>query len=470
MENINQSETSINLTMKGQGLLTDKYKVLRRLGKGGYAKVYEIQDKTTGEIFACKHLSKLNIENLEKFQREINILQQIDHPNIIKLFEIYETSHSLYLVMEECKGGELFDKIIEHINQKQMYSEADAAQILLQIMSAIEYCHNHGIVHRDLKPENLLYLNKGDEKNNPLKIIDFGLSRVVEREKKLKSKVGTAYYVAPEILFGVYNEKCDIWSAGVILYILLSGDPPFNGPSDNIIYAKIEKMIFDFPEKKWQNISNDAKDLLCHMLCPENQRYTASEVLAHRWFKNAQNICNKNYQLNISFLKEYKENSLVKKIILLLIASRLNENEIKDLNVLFKEFDKDKDGQISYDELKAGLLKLNSKEITEKDINDTFQALDVNKTGKIGYTEFIAATLNKNLYLQEEKLYEAFSVFDTNHTGKIKKEQILNVLKQDNSGNMIVNDLIEKTNNTEDDEIDYKQFLQIMGYNTSHYK
>ena len=125
MENINQSETSINLTMKGQGLLTDKYKVLRRLGKGGYAKVYEIQDKTTGEIFACKHLSKLNIENLEKFQREINILQQIDHPNIIKLFEIYETSHSLYLVMEECKGGELFDKIIEHINQKQMYSEAD---------------------------------------------------------------------------------------------------------------------------------------------------------------------------------------------------------------------------------------------------------------------------------------------------------------------------------------------------------
>ena len=171
--------------------------------------------------------------------------------------------------------------------------------------------------------------------------------------------------------------------------------------------------------------------------------------------------------VNISFLKEYKENSLVKKIILLLIASRLNENEIKDLNVLFKEFDKDKDGQISYDELKAGLLKLNSKEITEKDINDTFQALDINKNGKIGYTEFIAATLNKNLYLQEEKLYEAFSVFDVNHTGKIKKEQILNVLRQDSSGNMIVNDLIEKTNNTEDDEIDYKQFLSIMGYKTS---
>ena len=215
---------------KSSGLFLDNYDVIKQLGKGGYGKVYEVKNKKSGEIRACKHLSKLSIKNLEKFEREINILIKTDHPNIIKLYEVFESQRSLYLVMEECKGGEIFDRIIEHIQNKQMYSEKDAAEMFQQVMSSIEYCHNNGICHRDLKPENLLYLNKGPEKNNPIKVIDFGLSQVISQDKKLTTKVGTAYYVAPEILQGDYTEKCDIWSAGVILYIFLSGDPPFNGP------------------------------------------------------------------------------------------------------------------------------------------------------------------------------------------------------------------------------------------------
>ena len=227
---------------KSEGLLLDNYNVIKKLGKGGYGKVYEVKNKKTKEIRACKQLSKLNINNLEKFEREINVLINSDHPNIIKIYEIYESDHSLYIVMEECKGGEVFDRIMERIQCQTMYSENDAAKILLQVMSAVEYCHNNGICHRDLKPENLLYLNPGGEKDNPIKVIDFGLSQIISREKNLKSQVGTAYYAAPEVIKGNYTEKCDIWSAGIILYILLSGEPPFNGSNDTEIYSRISKM------------------------------------------------------------------------------------------------------------------------------------------------------------------------------------------------------------------------------------
>ena len=202
-----------NFVGQVSGSLLDYYDVVKQLGKGGYGKVYEVKNKKTGEIRACKHLSKLNIKNLEKFRREIEILKKMDHPNIIKLFEVFESDRSIYLIMEECKGGEIFDKIIEHIQNKKMYSEKDAADIIQQVMSCIRYCHNHNICHRDLKPENILYLYNGSVNDNRIKIIDFGLS---QEKDKLVSKVGTAYYVSPEILKGKYTELCDIWSAGVI--------------------------------------------------------------------------------------------------------------------------------------------------------------------------------------------------------------------------------------------------------------
>jgi len=237
--------------------------------------------------------------------------------------------------MEECKGGEIFDRIIDHIQSKKMYSEKDASIIFQQVMSAIEYCHNNGICHRDLKPENLLYLNQGPEQDNPIKVIDFGLSQMISTDKKLKTKVGTAYYVAPEILKGDYTEKCDVWSAGVILYIFLSGDPPFNGPSDSEIYNKIAQMKYTFPEKKWKDISNEAKDLIQHMMAPENERYTARQVLDHPWFKNAKTTPLSSLNFDPAFFVDYVKGCELKKISLLFIASRLDENEINNLKKYF---------------------------------------------------------------------------------------------------------------------------------------
>ena len=444
--------------------LKDNYECVKQLGKGGYGKVYQVKNKNTGDLYACKKLSKLNINNLVKFQREIDILIKTDHPNIIKLYEVFESTNSLYLIMEECYGGELFDRILKHIENHEMYSEKQAAEIIKQLMSAIEYCHNKGIVHRDIKPENLLYLKKGDETNNPLKIIDFGLSQTLNTKKILSSKVGTAYYVSPEILAGKYTEKCDIWSAGVILYVLLSGEPPFNGPSDSVIYSKIKKMKFTFPSNRWKNISEEAKDLLSKMLSPEKERYTASQVLAHPWFKIVKELKLEKLNFSSNFFKEYKESNQLKKIILLFIASRLQDNEIDDLKDIFKAFDKNNDGQICYKEFEEGLMKLQSKQIKPDEIHSYFNIIDTDKNGKIDYTEFLAATMEKKRFLKEERLYDAFSMLDKDHNGKITKEGLMSVLKLEPENDKYVAELIKNADKNGDGVIDYKEFLDFMGF------
>ena len=445
---------------KAGGKLLESYDVIRQLGKGGFGKVYEVRHKKTGEIRACKHLSKLNIKNLEKFKNEIELLRKMDHPNIIKLYEIFESDRSLYLIMEECKGGEVFSKIIERINAKLMYSEKDAANIIKQVISCINYCHNKNICHRDLKPENLLYLKDGPEKDNIIKVIDFGLS---QNNNKLKSKVGTAYYVSPEVLRGNYTEKCDIWSVGVILYLLLTGEPPFNGQNDQIIYSKILKFDLKFPEQKWKYISREVKDLLQnHMLVPENRRYTAKQVLEHIWFKNAPDTPLNQLGFNIHFFIDYIQASNFKKMSLMFIASRLDENEINNLKNFFTSFDKNKDGQISYEELRLGLLQLKSNKISERDIYFLFQALDVDKSGKIDYTEFIAATLQRSNYLRNDRLLEAFLNFDKDKNGKITKDELLIALKGEKSQEKLIGKFISDVDKNHDGKIDYNEFLNLM--------
>jgi calcium-dependent protein kinase len=454
-----------NFVGKKQGLLTDYYEVIRKLGKGSYGKVYEVKNKTTGEIRACKQLSKSNLSNLKKFEKEIELLIKTDHPNIIKLYEVYETKKKLYLIMEKCNGGELFDKIISRISSGQMYSEKTAAYLILQIMSAVDYCHKNGICHRDLKPENILFLNKGNEENNPIKVIDFGLSQIIgEKKEKLKSKVGTAYYVPPEILIGEYSQKCDVWSVGIIICILLTGEPPFNGKNDLEIYNKIKNFEYYFSEK-WKYISDEAKDLVSHMLVPENIRYDASEVLAHPWFKkieenNQNNIVNLN--LDLSFLKSYQQTNTFKKIVLTFITTRLTENDINDLNKLFVSFDKDNDGQISFDEFKQGLLSIKSEGIKSDEIIEIFNSLDSDKNGKIDYTEFIASCIQKQTYLKKERLYEAFSFFDIDNNEVITKEEIMSILKLENDENKEIENLIEKVDKNGDGVIDRKEFDEFM--------
>ena len=457
-----------NFIALGSRGLRDIYDCTKKLGKGGYGKVFQVKNKSTNKLYACKKLSKLNIKNVKKFQNEIEVLMKMDHPNIVKLYEVFESDNSLYLIMEECYGGELFDRILHRINTNNMYTEREACLLMKQIIGAIEYCHNNGIAHRDLKPENLLYLKEGSEEDNPLKIADFGLSQSFNLKKMLTSKVGTSYYVPPEILAGNYTEKCDIWSAGIILYILLSGEPPFNGPNDETIFARIKTYKYEFPEQKWSKVSVEAKDLLSKMLIQEDKRLSASQVLQHPWFDIIKNEKITFEKLNFgkdNFFKEYKDSNQLKKIVLLYIASKLEENEIFDLKNLFKAFDKDENGQIDYKEFEQGLMELNSEELNKDEIRQFFNDIDADNNGKIDYTEFIAATLQKQIFLKKETLFEAFSALDSDRDCKITKEELMKILRLQPKEDKFAIKLIELADKNGDGVIDYKEFLQMMGFN-----
>ena len=456
-----------NFISVGSRGLRDIYENTKKLGKGSFGKVFQVRNKTTNKLYACKKISKLNWSN-PTFKKEIEILMRLDHPNIIKLYEVFESDNSIYLIMEECFGGELFDKILQRIKKNSLYNEKEACKIMQQVIGAIEYCHNNGIVHRDLKPENLLYLKAGEEEDNPIKIADFGLSQDIDINKALSSKVGTAYYVPPEILAGKYNEKCDIWSAGVILYILLSGDPPFNASSDNLIYAKIRKIDYSFPNDKWKHISNEAKDLISKMLIKEDSRLSASQVLEHPWFNLLKDEKISLQNLNFgkeNFFKEYSESNLLKKIMLLYIASKLEESEILDLKTLFKGFDKDNNGQIDYKEFEKGIMELNTDDLNQEEIKKCFDEIDVDHSGKIDYTEFIAASLERRVYLKKEKLFEAFSSLDKDKNCQISKDELMKILKLEPKEDPFVAKLINLADKNGDGNIDYKEFLQMMGYN-----
>lgn len=452
---------------RSPGKITDKYIKENDLGSGSYGQVYRVKNKVTGETRACKQMVKGKISNMNKFNLEISIMSKTDHPYIIKLYEIFEDTRNIYLVMEECTGGELFDRIISRIESGKMYSEKEAAKIFSQMVSAICYCHSQGICHRDLKPENILFLTKDED--SPIKVIDFGLSRVTTDMKKegkqvhMTTRVGTAYYVSPEVLQGYYDEKCDIWSAGVMLYILLSGDPPFNGANDNEIYRCIAKRKFSFPDAEWKNISQEAKDLICHMLCAPDKRYTAAQVLEHPWISQcAPNSMGTLTNVNIEALKNYKNTNKLKKAVLTYIASRLKDQDVQNLKDIFNTLDKNKDGTLTLDEMKEGIEKLKNENI-EMDIEGIFKSIDTDHSGKIDYTEFLAASMDKKTYLREERLSEAFQMLDRDSSGKISKDEIKKALKLDDVDDKTLAKYIQEYDLDGDGEIDYNEFLNMMG-------
>jgi len=266
------------------------YDIKEKLGTGSFAVVKRAVRKSDGQQFAVKVIkkSKLNAEELAVVHDEVEIMHKVNHPNCVQLFEMFENNKKMYMVLELLTGGELFDRIVK----KGSYSEKEASEVVKSVVSALQYLHDNGIVHRDLKPENLIYLSAADD--SAIKITDFGLAKFRSGTKgtpvEMTTACGTPGYVAPEVLKNEpYGKAVDLWSLGVILYILLCGFPPFYHESTAALYKQIKKGEFDFPAPYWSNISAAAKDLVKKLLTVNpDQRATAKQVLEHPWISGNQ--------------------------------------------------------------------------------------------------------------------------------------------------------------------------------------
>ena len=238
------------------------YKPLEPIGQGSFGKVFKVKQLSTGNIYAMKVVSKnCDFQDGNKnFLREISVLRKLDHPNILKIYEYFVNEKYYYFIMEYVSGGELYQQIYE----MQYYDESTAANIMKQIFSSVCYLHQMNIVHRDLKPENMMITSKKEQVE--IKLIDFGTANYVKKGKKLRTRIGSPYYIAPEVLKGCYGKECDLWSCGVILYILLVGYPPFDGKNNNEILEKVEKGSFRISGEDWDNVTEDAKDLIRELL------------------------------------------------------------------------------------------------------------------------------------------------------------------------------------------------------------
>jgi len=266
------------------GLPVSGYQIGYKIGEGSFSVVRVAVHNKTKAKFAIKEVytGDLTEEQLQDLSKEINILSQLRHRNVVALHDIYKSDKHIYLVLEYLCGGELFDAICE----QECYSEEDARNVMLRITYAILNCHRHGVMHRDLKPENLILVSNTN--NTDIKLIDFGFvtpfGAGIPKETRM---VGTPGYIPPEMLFGLpYGPEVDIWSLGVLMYVLLAGMLPFPTKDKDILIRAVKSGTYDYPPKYWGLISRQAKDLIDHMLVVrQDNRYTIEDVLRHPWLR-----------------------------------------------------------------------------------------------------------------------------------------------------------------------------------------
>ena len=442
-----------------KSLIEKDYKVCDVIGSGAFATVRKVIAKANDEVRALKIIKKHNGQDSSRMYLEVEILKKLIHPNIMQIYEFYEDKKNFFIITEFCEGGELFDKIIE----KGSLTESEASGIMKQLVSAVNYIHSNQIVHRDLKPENILLDTK---KDNIIKIIDWGEARFFDKQKKMNRISGTPYYIAPEVLAEKYDEKCDIWSCGVIMYILLSGHPPFNGNSDKAIMNKIKIGKFSFPEEDWEHISTDAKDLISKMLkFKPCERLSASDCLKHQW------LCNKtNSSVDANFstrslqnmTKFHAQRKLQQAALTYIVNHLVSKKDKNELIELFQQFDKNGDGVLSKDEILAGYREILGDEDAEKEAKRIMEEVDLDKNGTIDYNEFIIASLSRQKLVNQEKLEATFKIFDKDGSGSISAEEIRTVLNVSTKDSRSIDKMIKEVDVNGDGEISLLEFKEMM--------
>lgn len=423
------------------------------LGAGISGEVRSVTHKMTGRRCALKRLdtSSMSKKKFESLYNEVDVYLKLDHPNICKLLEVYEDEVAVSLVMELCSGKELYERLAD----RKRFTEGDCKRLVSEMLGALQYLHCQFICHRDIKLENWVYAD--DSEDARLKLIDFGFSKVFNTGVPMTAMHGTIYYVAPEVLEGCYDYKCDVWSIGVIVYMLLSGSPPFNGEQDSEIIRKIKRGRIQYPEDRWGLVSDDAKDFIRTLLRRDpDERPNSAEAAKLPWLQTQSDEVQ---EVSLDVLKsmtQFASQSVIRRAACCLIAFTMSGDELNELDAEFRKLDVSGTGTIQVSELTRVLQdQLN---LSEEKAAALFATIDQTGTQHISYTEFIAASLRTKLLNQEDMYREAFQKFDVDNSGFITVDNLREVLGDEYNGTP-VEEIIAQVDQKKNGVVDRKSVV-----------
>ena len=465
------------LVPKQKGNPSDKYIIGKKIGSGSYGTVYEATNIIFKSKVAMKMIIKKENMNSVLINNEIDILKKMSHPNIVRIYEFYESINCFYLINEFCDKGELYN----YINRSTL-TEQQLAIIFYQVFSGLCYLHENNVLHRDIKPENILISKKEKDLNSDeiyfwIKIIDFGTAKIFEKGEKEKKIVGSAYYIAPEVLDKNYNEKCDTWSVGVILYMFLVGRAPFDGKNQEEIINSIRTKNYDENNPKLLGRSPEVRDLISNLLNKKiENRFSAKEALNHDWFKKFNgrklfgNFSQEEIEPFINNLFNYSFNSKIQQLVIAFLVHNLPTTE-KFTNILklYRYFNELGDCKLTKEELIKGLSMFRKKDEVVQKVDTLFSLLDGDNNGFIEYEEFLRACVDKKEILTENNLKYAFKFLDHNESGKLNVQKIIYAFmnQKNKMFEISISKDISDVDGDGDGEINFSEFKKLMTNNIS---
>ena len=515
-----------NFVIKRKKNVFEVYDKIKFLGEGGFGSVYKVKRKNTGtrEIFrALKEISKEalneNLQSEEDLKNEIEVLKNLDHPNIMKIYEFYEDDKNIYLINEFCGGGD-----IAGLNDKYGdFPEFLVKYIMFQVFLAISFLHSNKVVHADIKRENIAFVHSDEKKdkkdidkffnsffkdkesqyelieasglenisdkandiakelsNYQMKILDFGSAKKKKKSntEKLTGVTGTVFYCSPEIIKEKYDFECDEWACGIMMYILLTGEPPFMGNNEEEVFSNILNEELNLNHPKLKNVTENCKDLIKKLLTKNaNKRLLATDALKHKFFKTGINIGNllrgkfkENETLLRGMLRKNfaeKKSAKFKEVVIAYISHNFSEQNVeKNARKIFMEMTvgKDKHFLITKDIFVSKMEQI-CKDLNKKELEDLFDRIDENETGNIEYEELIRALTDKEKLLSDKNLKEAFNFFDKDNNGSITWNEIAEIVYPEgkipiNTMKEFLEEIGEKDENMQMDYYEFKKILK----------